>query len=71
MKMIYLQKLLAIATLYDYHIHQMNVTTTFLLGVLQEVIFIIQPNWYIQQGAESEVYRLFKSLYGLKQALQV
>jgi len=60
--------LLALATLHDYHIHQMDVTTAFLHGVLKEVIYVSQPEGFIQPGNKHKVCQLLKSLYGLKQS---
>lgn len=70
-KMTLLHILLILATIHDYHIHQMNVVTTFLNKVLQEEIYIQRPDGYIQPGQEHRVYRLLKSLDGFKQALRV
>ena len=39
-KMKTLRLLLAFATLYDYHIHQMDVKTAFLNGILKEELYI-------------------------------
>jgi len=55
MKMISLRLLLALTTLYNYHIHQMDVITTFLYRVLHEEIFISQLEGYIKLGTESKV----------------
>lgn len=71
LKMTSLRLLLALATLYDYHIHQMDVVTAFLNGTLREDIYISQPDGYIQPGKEHQVCKLLKSLYGLKQAPRI
>ena len=49
-------------------IHQMNVTTAFLNGVLEEEIHMCQPEGFVQPGSENLVCRLKKSIYGLKQS---
>ena len=49
-------------------IHQMDVKTAFLNGILQEEIYIEQPQGFEIHERESHVYRLKKALYGLKQA---
>ena len=49
-------------------IHQMDVVTAFLNGVLEEEIYMTQPEGFIQPGSENLVCRLNKSIYGLKQS---
>jgi len=46
----------------------MDVTTAFLNGILKEEIYISQPKGFIASGCEAQVCRLYKSLYGPKQA---
>jgi len=65
-KMTSLRLLLAFATFYNFHIHQMDVVTAFLNGLLHEEIYIDHPEGYSQFGQEHKVCRLLKSLYGLK-----
>jgi hypothetical protein len=60
--------LLALAALGDWHIHQMDVKSAFLNGVLEEEIFMEQPQGFVVSGQETQVCRLKKALYGLKQA---
>ena len=60
--------LLSIATFYDYEIWQMDVKTAFLNGNLEESIYMVQPEGFIQKGQEQKVCKLQKSIYGLKQA---
>ena len=60
--------LIAIATIFDLKIHQMDVKTAFLNGDLEEEIYMDQPEGFIEPEQESKVYKLNKSLYGLKQA---
>ena len=47
---------------------QIDVTTAFLQGELEEEIYLQQPEGFEVAGKENEVYRLHQSLYGLKQA---
>ena len=47
----------------------MDVKTTFLNGDLEEKIYMEQPKGFIVLGQEKKVYKLVKSLYGLKQVL--
>ncbi|XP_073152463.1 uncharacterized protein [Henckelia pumila] len=60
--------LIAIATLNNLEIHQMNVKTAFLNGELEEEIYMTQPEGFIAPGQERKVCRLIKALYWLKQA---
>ena len=62
--------LIAIASLNNLEIHQMNVKTAFLNGNLDEEIYMEQPKRFVSPGQEKKVCKLFKSLYGLKQALK-
>ena len=63
-----LRLLLALAALEDWHIHQMDVKSAFLNGVLEEEIYMEQPTGFIVSGQETKVCRLLKAIYGLKQA---
>ena len=60
--------LLSIAAALDYEIWQMDVKTAFLNRNLDERIYMQQPEGFIQDGQESKVCELHKSIYGLKQA---
>jgi hypothetical protein len=46
-------------------IHQMDVKTAFLNGLIQEEVYIEQPLGFEVHGRESHVCRLKKALYGL------
>ncbi|TYJ98399.1 retrovirus-related pol polyprotein from transposon tnt 1-94 [Cucumis melo var. makuwa] len=46
--------LLSIAIFYDYEIWQMDVKTTFLNGNLEESIYMVQPEGFIQKGQEQK-----------------
>jgi hypothetical protein len=60
--------LLSIGAMEDLEIHQMDVSTAFLNGILNEEIYVEQPEGFIKKGSERLVCRLNKSIYGLKQA---
>jgi len=46
----------------------LDVKSTFLNGVLEEEIYVEQPEGFVKHGEEDKVYLLRKALYGLKQA---
>jgi hypothetical protein len=60
--------LLSLAASHGLLVHQMDVKTTFLIGELEEEIYMDQPNGFVANGQERKVCKLLKSLYGLKQA---
>ena len=60
--------LLGHATLQDCEIEAMDVKLAYLHGVLDEEIYMEQPEGFIANGEENKVCRLVRSLYGLKQA---
>ena len=62
------RSLLAVANIYDWEIHQMDVKTAFLQGDLEEEIYMRQPDGYIDNDKPNQVCKLKKSIYGLKQA---
>lgn len=60
--------LLALAAKNEWEIHHLDVKTTFLNGELLEEVYVNQPEGYVMEGQEKKVYKLFKALYGLRQA---
>jgi len=64
-----LRLILALAALEDWEIHQMDIKSAFLNGLLEEEIYMEQPEGFITPGQESKVCLLKKAIYGLKQAL--
>ena len=67
-KVMSIRLLIAIATIHNLMIHQMDVKTAFLNGDLEEEICMDQPEGFTMPGNEHKVCKLLKSLYGLKQA---
>ena len=63
--------LLAHAALLNWEIEAMDVKMAYLHGVLEEEIYMEQPEGFIAKGEEMKVCRLVRSLYGLKQAGRV
>src|SRR5712672_41090 len=63
-----LRLLLALAALEDWEIHQMDIKSVFLNGVLDEEIYMEQPQGFIMPGTETKVCCLKRAIYGLKQA---
>ncbi|KAK4386324.1 Retrovirus-related Pol polyprotein from transposon TNT 1-94 [Sesamum angolense] len=60
--------LIALASVYNLSIHQMDVKTAFLYVELEEEIYMDQLEGFVVYGNERKVCKLVKSLYGLKQA---
>jgi hypothetical protein len=63
-----LRILLSIAAVQDLEVHHMDVKCAFLNGDLEEEIYMQQPEGFIEEGKESLVCKLQRSLYGLKQS---
>jgi len=49
-------------------VHQMDVNTSFLNNVIEEEVYIDQPQGFETRDNKSHVCRLKKVVYGLKQA---
>ena len=67
-RMTTIRMLIALAASYKLEIHQMDVKTAFLNGVLEEEIYMEQPEGFVVSKHENKVCKLVKSLYRLKQA---
>ena len=65
-KMQSLRALLALAIHEDMEIHQMDVTTAFLLGDLEEEIYLEQPEGF--DDGTGRVCKMKRAMYGLKQS---
>ena len=63
-----LRMLVAMGVQRGLQLYQVDVTTAFLNGVLEEEIFMRQPEGFVGEGQEHLVCRLKRSLYGLKQS---
>ncbi|KAL1225767.1 Retrovirus-related Pol polyprotein from transposon TNT 1-94 [Cardamine amara subsp. amara] len=60
--------LIALAATNGWEIHHLDVKTAFLNGELKELVYVTQPEGFEKRGKENQVYRLYKALYGLRQA---
>ncbi|GJS63007.1 retrovirus-related pol polyprotein from transposon TNT 1-94 [Tanacetum coccineum] len=60
--------LLAIAYANDFKLYQMDVKSAFLNGFINEEVYVAQPSGFIDFKKLNYVYKLKKSLYGLKQS---
>ena len=68
MKHTSIRTILAMVAHENMDLEQLDVKTTFLHGELEEVIYMHQPKGFVVLGAETQVCRPRKSLYGLKQS---
>ncbi|KAJ0500497.1 putative RNA-directed DNA polymerase [Helianthus annuus] len=60
--------LLAMAAKERWLVHHLDVKSAFLNGDLKEEVYVQQPAGFEIKGKETQVYRLNKALYGLRQA---
>ncbi|VVA27958.1 Hypothetical predicted protein, partial [Prunus dulcis] len=63
-----IRTLIALAAQKGWKLWQLDVKSAFLNGVLEEEVYVDQPDGFVVKGDEDKVYRLRKALYGLKQA---
>ena len=67
-KMTSIRTMLSIAASMNLEIEQLDVKTTFLHGELDEKIYMLQPEGFVEKGKENLVCQMKEILYGLKQA---
>jgi Reverse transcriptase (RNA-dependent DNA polymerase) len=60
--------LISCAVNFDWNIHQLDVKNVFLHGDLKEEVYIELPPGFDNEQVAGKVYRLKRSLYGLKQS---
>ncbi|KAK4848808.1 hypothetical protein QYF36_017638 [Acer negundo] len=63
-----LRLLLSISCVHKFKLHQMDVKSAFLNGLLQEKVFVERPKRLVDAHHPNHVCRLKKALYGSKQA---
>jgi hypothetical protein len=59
---------LAIAAYFDYEIWQMDVKIAFLNGNIEEELYMVQPEGFVDPKDANKVSKLQRSMYGLKRA---
>lgn len=62
-----IRSVISLSTQMGWEIHQMDVKTTFLNGVIEEEVYIEQLEGFETHEKRTHVCKLKKSLYGLKQ----
>ena len=63
-----IRAIMALAYMMKWDLHQMDVKTAFLNGVIEEEVYLKQPQGFEVEDIHTHVCKLKKSLYGLKQA---
>ena len=63
-----IRTIMALASMMKCNLHQMDVKTTFLIGVIEEKVYIEQPHGFEVEDRVTHVCKLKKALYRLKQA---
>ena len=54
-----------------FQVYQMDVKCVFLIGVLEEMVYVEQPAAFLNEKFPNHWYILDKAVYGLKQAPRV
>jgi hypothetical protein len=62
-----IRTIISLTSFMGWRIHQMDVKTVFLNGIIEEKVYIEKPQGFEVNGKESHVCMLKKALYGLKQ----
>jgi hypothetical protein len=62
-----IRTIISLAAKMKWKLHQMDVKTTFLNGVIEEEVYIEKPQGFEVEDRKTHVCRLKKAMYGLKQ----
>ena len=62
-----IRSVLSLAAAMKWKIHQMDIKTAFLNGVVEEEVYVEKTLSFVTHDRENHVCKLKKSLYGLKQ----
>ena len=60
--------LLAYSAYKSFKVYQMDVKSAFLNSILEEKVYIEQPEGFVDENKKEKVCKLYKTLYGLNQA---
>ncbi|VVA41437.1 PREDICTED: Retrovirus-related Pol poly from, partial [Prunus dulcis] len=60
-----IRTIIALAAKNNWKLYQLDVKSAFSNGVLEEEVYIEQPDGFLVKGKEDKVYKLHKALYGL------
>ncbi|CAO2836221.1 unnamed protein product [Amaranthus hypochondriacus] len=60
--------MISLAAHHKWKIYQLDVKSAFLNGILEEEVYVEQPEGFVIKGEDDKVLHLKKALYGLKQA---
>ena len=63
-----IRTIIALVAKMKWKLHQMDVKTNFLNGVIEEEVYIKQTQWFEVEYRKTHVFQLKKDLYVLKQA---
>jgi hypothetical protein len=67
-KLVTIKLFLALTVQFDWPLRQLDVSNAFLHGVLDEEVYVKQPQGFVDPQFPNHVCKLHKSIYGLKQA---
>jgi hypothetical protein len=67
-RMEFVRVMIILAAHLSWSVHHMDVKSAFLNGNLGEEVYVSQAPEFIVKGQEQKVYKLHKTLYGLRQA---